>query len=100
MVDVPEKKHKEIVYNIQQHDSKFKPAGSHFNDGMFSYPKHMPQETGTKDEVKMEKVQGTHNEKKEPFKLIKQEKNSRPCPSISLSKMNLMRCIRWSVQPY
>jgi hypothetical protein len=42
-VNVAEKKEKVTKYNIQQHDSNFKPGGNHFNDGMFSYPKHMAQ---------------------------------------------------------
>lgn len=41
-VDLPEKKKKETDFKIQQHDSSFRPAGNHFNDGMFSYPKYVP----------------------------------------------------------
>ena len=37
-VDVPNKKEKLIKYNIQEHDSSFRPVASGFNNGEFSYP--------------------------------------------------------------
>jgi hypothetical protein len=42
-VKVSKNKQKETKYNIQYHDSKFKPSGNHFNDGIFSYPKYVPE---------------------------------------------------------
>lgn len=52
-----------------------------------------PQDAGSENKP-THRGKNASEDKKEPFKLIKQEKNTRPCPSISLSKMNLMRCLR------
>lgn len=40
-VDVPKKNIKELDLKIQHHDSNFRPAGDHFNDGIFSIPKYV-----------------------------------------------------------
>lgn len=43
VVNIPEKQEKHSKENIQQHDSSFRPAGNHFNNGIFSYPKYVPE---------------------------------------------------------
>ncbi len=73
VINVPEKKETQAKDSIQQHDSNFKLVGNHFNNGVFSYPKYMPepQEAGNENGA-TQKGKSVADEKKEPFKLIKQ----------------------------
>ena len=75
-----------------KHESNFRPSSGYFTryNGLFNKvtykeegkPKQRPK---TADKI---------FDKSEPFLSKNKVVNSRPCPSISTNKMNLMRCIR------
>jgi hypothetical protein len=70
--NVPEKKEIQVKDLVQQHDSNFRPAGNNFNNGVFSYPKYMPEPQDAGNENKATQRGKSSDEKKEPFKLMKQ----------------------------
>jgi hypothetical protein len=73
VTNVPEKKEIQPKDSVQQHDSNFRPAGNNFNNGVFSYPKYMPEPQDAGNENKAtQRGKIVAGEKKEPFKLIKQ----------------------------